>query len=255
MARKRVKFKQAKAVEHICDKIFINDTFDVIGVKPYGNNNPMKSIYAVAVRKTLRSYLFSLIKWVIALVIAVMIAFFVAEKGYLILSFAFAGGVAIPFIVHVVCCILSFRGNVLKKLPFDYKFPLYVANATKRYCDETQILSPPQRALAPEGKRNKQAKLDADYEKKLTKISRENAESYKKLDRLSQVLDTDIIRIKKMNLLLSLDSKLSYGWEYESDSVLTKSNDLNRQYIYRVSKIDKNCLGPVSTGIYMNGGK
>ncbi|MBQ9227225.1 MAG: hypothetical protein IJ168_00210 [Eubacterium sp.] len=215
------KVKRFREIRHIADKIYVDKKItNITGIYPDVKKSKRHSLYGVAVRNTVKQLLWRIILW--AAVVAVFA--FLARATYGIMPIVAITGVAASSVAAVVA-ILTYA-------------------VTFRYDVLSQVLS-------LDGTKLVQAINEIAGKITVSKYRDNNKDNYQKLDALSQIVDTELVRRRKIDLLLSFTDDFGFDWEFETDTVLLNSDSkLTLQYLDKVKSIDESKLGPASL-IYM----
>lgn len=215
--KNKVLIKQANSIKHICDKVYVNKNMTkILGICPYYKKSK-KSIYMVALRKCLKESLFRILIWGIVDIAVFMIYCKVIEISYTIGCVIIALCILLN-IVSAVLNIICFKGNLLENITVTSSMIIYAVNS---YCDNINV----------------------------SKNISINSDNYKRLDTLSQIVDTAKVRTKKLQLLLAMKNEFEYDWKYETDSVLLigkKYSNSQIEYLNKIKSIDEDLLGIAS---------
>lgn len=214
--KNKVLVKQANSIKHICDKVYIDKNMTkILGIYPYYKKSK-NSIYRVALRKCLKDSFFRILIWGIVDALVFTIFAMVTETSYVI-GVSIAVVCIILNILSLILNVISFKGRLLKQITVNANAIIYAIN---NYCDNIEV----------------------------SKNILINSDNYKRLDILSQIVDTSKIRTKKVQLLLAMRNEFEYEWKYETDSILFKIDNgkySNSQYQYlnKIGSMDEDLLG------------
>lgn len=218
---KEYKVKRFREIHHIADKIYVDKKVSkIIGIYPDTKKPKSQSLYGMAVKKTTNELIRNTLSWLAAVIVCYTIRYFLYGAMPIV-----ANTLMIAMSIAAGLCILSY----LVSFRYDVLTVVLSLDGTKLVQSVNEVA----------------AKIQVEDNRDT------NRENYRKLDALSQILDTELIRRKKIDLLLTFAEDFSYSWEFETDTVLLNSDvSTTLDYLEKVKRIDDAKLGPASV-IYM----
>ena len=221
MANKSIKVNRYRRIHHISDKIYVNASGEVTGVYPAAKQTKSSTLFRFAFRKVFKNMIKRLLIWLGASMILGIIGSLLM-RPYPIIGGTLKGFAVCLMLFITVCYVLSFRYEMMSVIG---------------YTDMGKLV----------GMINKTAESI-----KVEEADSVNLEKYRELDAISQIVDLEKVRNKKLMILSRFVGKTDYENTMETDSILL--NNSNPELTNYINKLNDINYGPI-TALYFNENK